>query len=170
MEDYKKRYEQVLAQAKKELQECDSLDCDAARQIFRFFPELKESMENKIIDALKCAVYSYSSTEHEYVSTIPKGQLIAWLERQGEKKEIDYGEELKKCRDNPLYFFDKYIKIKFKKWKSVEWTEEDEKIVEGLVSKIRANYNGCSTINGISEDRVINWLKSIKKRMKGEIV
>jgi hypothetical protein len=46
-----------------------------------------------------------------------------------------------------------------------EWSEEDEKIVEDLVSKILANYNGCSTINGISEDRVINWLKFLKDRV-----
>ena len=34
-----------------------------------------------------------------------------------EKKEIDYAEELKKCKDNPLYFFDKYVKVKLKEQK-----------------------------------------------------
>ena len=25
---------------------------------------------------------------------------------------VDYAEELKKCKDNPLYFYDKYVKVK----------------------------------------------------------
>ena len=32
----------------KELNTCGSQDCDAARQIFRFFPELAESENEKI--------------------------------------------------------------------------------------------------------------------------
>lgn len=40
MEDYKKKYEDALERAKEELQHCGSQDCDAAKQIFRLFPEL----------------------------------------------------------------------------------------------------------------------------------
>lgn len=42
------RYDEVLDRAKKkELNTCGSQDCDAARQIYRFFPELKESEDEK---------------------------------------------------------------------------------------------------------------------------
>lgn len=39
--DYEKNYKEALERAKKELAACGSQDCDAARQIFRLFPELK---------------------------------------------------------------------------------------------------------------------------------
>lgn len=38
-----KDYDEALEQAKKELKTCGSENCDAARQIFRFFPQLYES-------------------------------------------------------------------------------------------------------------------------------
>ena len=79
---YEEKYKQALKVAKKELQACGDLDCDAARQIFRLFPELKE----------------------------------------------------------------------------------DEEIKEALVSRILENYDGCSCLKGISEDKVIDWLKSLKDR------
>lgn len=40
--DYEKKYKEALEQAKKELKTCGSKNCDAARQIFRFFPQLRE--------------------------------------------------------------------------------------------------------------------------------
>ena len=42
IEEKAKAYDEALEQAKKELNTCGSLDCDAARQIFRLFPELRE--------------------------------------------------------------------------------------------------------------------------------
>lgn len=41
-EEKAKAYNRALEQAKQELEACGSIDCDAARQIFRLFPELKE--------------------------------------------------------------------------------------------------------------------------------
>ena len=48
IEEKAKRYDEALNRAKKELDTCGSQDCDAARQIFRLFPELKESEDEKI--------------------------------------------------------------------------------------------------------------------------
>lgn len=78
------------------------------------------------------------------------------LEKQGEKKPIDYNEELKKCRENPLYFFDKYVKLKEQK---PAWSEEDEDKLNSCINAINAVYKW---------DVMINWLKSLKERMKGE--
>lgn len=43
-----KVYDKALEKARKELQTCGSQDCDAARQVFRLFPELKESEDERI--------------------------------------------------------------------------------------------------------------------------
>ena len=62
--------------------------------------------------------YERKSTEEEI-----ENRFIPWLEKQGERKEIDYNEELKKCRANPLYFFDKYVKVKLNERKPADKVE-----------------------------------------------
>ena len=47
---------------------------------------------------------------------------------QKEQKPIDYEAELKKCKDNPLYFFDKYVTVKIKQ-KPSERSLEDDHII-----------------------------------------
>ena len=80
--DYEQKYKEALKKAKKELDTCGSQDCDAARQIFRLFPELKESENERIRKAL----IKYFSEGREYLSLIPynKEECVAWLEKQGE--------------------------------------------------------------------------------------
>lgn len=46
--DYEKAYKEALVKAQKELQCCGDLDCDAARRIFRLFPELRESEDERV--------------------------------------------------------------------------------------------------------------------------
>ena len=48
IEEKAKAYDEALEIAKKELQCCGTLDCDAARQIFRLFPELNVSKDERI--------------------------------------------------------------------------------------------------------------------------
>ena len=86
--DYKEKYENALEKAKKELNVCGSMDCDAAKQIFRFFPELKES-EDEIIREWcishfkECINVTKDNDEYkEYLSN----KVIAWLEKQSEQK------------------------------------------------------------------------------------
>ena len=45
-EEKAKAYDEALEQAKKELNTCGSPDCDAARQIFRFFPQLRKILND----------------------------------------------------------------------------------------------------------------------------
>lgn len=52
-----KAYDEALEQATKELNTCGSLDCDAARQIFRFFPILKENEDERIIKNLRTCLH-----------------------------------------------------------------------------------------------------------------
>jgi len=91
--------------------------------------------------------------------------IIDWLERSDEQKEIDYNEELKKCKDNLLYFFDKYVKVKFKKQIHV-WSEEDEKIrktlihiIKGACGKYGIKYQGKE----INEEKLLDWIEKLGK-------
>lgn len=52
------------------------------------------------------------------------GNILRWAdEHPKEQKPIDYEVELKKCKDNPLYFYDKYVSIKQKpaEWRHYIW-------------------------------------------------
>lgn len=64
-----------------------------------------EKIRKEIISALKFANVGGVYDKH-----------ITYLENQ---KPVDYEAELKKCKDNPLYFFDKYVSIK---QKSTRWS------------------------------------------------
>ena len=83
-EEKAKLYEEAIEQAKKELATCGDMNCDAARQIFRLFPELKESederIRQRIIHALHGDVLEMSEIK----------EAIAWLEKQGEMDMESY--------------------------------------------------------------------------------
>ena len=115
MEDYKEKYENALPYIK-DLIEHNVISKENAS---KYFPEVCESEDEKtrkeIIDYLNERQILETCTE-----TKVNERWISWLEKQGEKKEIDYDEELKKCKDNPLYFYDKYVKIKLKEQKPAE--------------------------------------------------
>ena len=85
-EEKAKAYDEALERARKELQICGSSDCDAARQIFRFFPELKsedERIREEIINYFQC------QSRDEPTRKDIHNKWIAWLENQGEKKTTD---------------------------------------------------------------------------------
>lgn len=55
--------------------------------------------------------------------------------------------------------------------KSTEWSEEDEKILEIVTSVLQVNFEPEERFSGYEEYMnvdLINWLKSLKERMKGE--
>ena len=87
--DYEKLYKEALKKAKKELSTCGSENCDAARQIFRLFPELKESWDerirNELLDYLKCFI------PHHDIDLVKKSkEWIDWIEKQGKQESFDY--------------------------------------------------------------------------------
>lgn len=77
--NYEEKYKEVLEKAQKELQCCGTLDCDAARQIFRFFPELAESEDERIRKEIIAFLEGFYANKN-------KDKWIAWLEKQGEQK------------------------------------------------------------------------------------
>lgn len=82
MENNEAKYNAALERAKKELQACGSQDCDAARQIFRLFPELKESEDEE--EKIRKAIIRILKGETRYTSKEDADKYIAWLEKQGE--------------------------------------------------------------------------------------
>ena len=81
--DYEKKYKQALEKAKKELNTCGSQDCDAARQIFRLFPELKESEDERI----RKEIINYFTEGREFLSlcSFDREHILAWLKKQGKQ-------------------------------------------------------------------------------------
>jgi len=81
--DYEKKYKDALERAQKELQTCGSIDCDAAKQIFRFFPELKESEDEKIRKRILLSLEKdLIATKNSGCNTKDLEECIAWLEKQ----------------------------------------------------------------------------------------
>ncbi len=129
----------------------------------KHFPMLSmsedEIIKNEIIEFFNAICNPLDKEPTEGISVEDIEEWIAWLEKQGEQKEIDYNEEFKKCRANPLYFFDKYVKVKFKEQKPAEWSEEDEKRLNSCLNILRPK-----TILGNVETINTKWLKSLKQR------
>ena len=76
--------------------------------------QLRESEDERIrkelIEFIKWSVDRHFMREDFHQAKRP-AVWIAYLEKQKEQKPVDYEAELKKCKDNPLYFYDKYVSI-----------------------------------------------------------
>lgn len=91
------------------------------------------------------------------------GNILRWAdEHPKEQKPIDYKVELKKCKDNPLYFYDKYVSIK---QKLAEWSEEDERMLSRCIKSVECSKQFAdSETYKAAKDVEMNWLKSLPKR------
>ena len=80
--DYEKAYKKILELVRKELQACGSQNCDAAKQIFRFFHELRENEDERIRNLIIDLVNARANDNDVE-------PMISWLEKQGEQKHAD---------------------------------------------------------------------------------
>ena len=85
IEEKAKAYDEVLERAKKELNICGSQDCDAARQIFRLFPELAESEDERIMKDIIDFINRVYERQALIITDEERDNWIAWLEKQGER-------------------------------------------------------------------------------------
>ena len=99
IEEKAKAYDEAIEQAQKELATCGSMDCDAARQIFRFFPELKESEDDKIIQFLINWINDNGIGTLHYIDISWKEKILDWLEKQKEQKPAEWSEENERKMD-----------------------------------------------------------------------
>ena len=110
------------------------LQTDREREALEtLIPELAESDDERITQKLIDAFTYYKKSGEVDFHGIEINTLFAWLEKQKEQKPVDYEAELKKCKDNPLYFYDKYVSIK---QKPAEWSEDDEKIINWAIETL----------------------------------
>lgn len=84
-----KAYDEALKQVKKELAACGSMNCDAARLIFRLFPQLRESEDERIRKALIQEFKEKVQKSFEWKDGIPNNAVLAWLEKQKEQKPVE---------------------------------------------------------------------------------
>jgi hypothetical protein len=86
-EEKAKAYDESMDRAKKELDACGSQDCEAARQIFRLFPELREDEYERIRKELLSVVNDLVLPDEQ------QSRFVAWLEKQGSQDNAEDVEE-----------------------------------------------------------------------------
>ena len=106
IEEKAKAYDKIVDRAKKELNACGSQNCDAARQIFRLFPELAESDDERIRkDIIQHFAKGIEGSSFDEVREKYK-IWIAWLEKQGEhanfRNKIQIGDKVTRNEDGIL--------------------------------------------------------------------
>lgn len=139
MEDYKEKYEQALENIK--AIKAANKDNKGLVDFIEFkYPELKESDDEKIRKNLIRFFRDLDALEYK------EEDVIAWLEKQGEKPNV--------------------------------WSEEDDdnmRMIEDRLSNYLDYIREDSTLtkhqkNSLKEKVIgyVNWLKSLKERLKGE--
>ena len=158
-EEKAKAYDEIIGRAKKELDVCGSQDCDAAKQIFRLFPELRESENEKIrkeiIEDYKISKRLFSTKEEEKIID----KKIAWLEKQGEKLPVGFyyvNSEGKKFYSDTFKYGDVILHVEKQDEQKPAWSEEDEKMIDAAL-QLAHEYG---------RHGLWYWLKSLKQRME----
>lgn len=192
-----KAYDEAIERAKKELNTCGSQDCDAARQIFRFFPELKESEDERIRQELIAFLIYYNTGQGKRV--VHCDDWISWLEKQGETSPVlsnssnigkdAWSEEDKRISIEIKCLINNYrtgddehklcswidnLKDRLQPQPKQEWSEYDKIQLSEAIQMIEANGTWIRSEDAVK--KVSNWLKSLKpkshwkpseKQMKG---
>lgn len=131
-EEKAKRYDEALEKIKKELQACGYTGCDTARQVFKFFPELKESEDERIRKEIIEMLRNWASVH--YITKEQFSERMAWLERQGYmtqgKSALEAINEEKVDNANKIE-----PKFKVGDWIISKYTH--------LIKQISNNDNGC---------------------------
>lgn len=141
--DYKEKYEQALERARN-IRFGNPQSATANTVCEEIFPELKESEDERIrkwciSHFRECFRVTKDNVEYqEYLNN----KVIPWLERLGEQKPT--------------------------------WSEEDEKILNSIIEDVMP-IGECPDYPTDEEreyyyegDRKVEWLKSIKDKLKGE--
>ena len=184
IEEKAKAYDKALKAANNELKCCGTFDCDAARQIFRLFPELEESEDERMSREL----IAYFKNNSVYIkwSGLDVKKVIEWLEKQGQtftKKDVDDAylkgvcdakHELKKQgeQDNWAEELNNRIKALHKQFLEIiqeyitpcweKMSAEDEKMYKKVETAINSYYAPFSR----DAEEMSEWLKSLKDRVQ----
>ena len=170
IEEKAQAYDEAIKRAK-ELLEIGLKDTRGKRVVLSFFPELKESEDERIREEL----IELIGCMHDADSR--KGAWLAWLEKQKSVEEI-----VAKCKtswynkgkiqgqieglsDEEKYWQGWHDALKEQgEQKPAKWSEEDEMIVLSI-EQIMNRASFLSTPKQMNEIRT--WLKSLKQRIGG---
>jgi len=181
MEDYKKKYEDLITSLKKAKNDEMVRDDRFCVVIDNIVPQLKESEDERWIKWLIGHLKGYINQTNETYAEVCK-DAIAWLEKQKfvESKDIDkaaleYADNLPSDGEvthgnitEPYWNFHSIRKAfidGFLKQKPAEWSEEDENNYKSL-EKLLNEASCYSCTEGV--DKILSWIKSIKPQPKQE--
>ena len=148
------------------------------------FPELAESEDERIRKEMIKVIRKEAKEFPSSIIAENASSWIAWLEKQGEQKLLieKLPEEMKTIGESLGFTTqeesDKYNQMVSdlimsdgnKGEQKSAWSEEDDRILNGLISslaRIGANTRTDSTSINYTFPREINWLKSLKQRIGG---
>ena len=172
--NYEQKYKQALKRAKHIYQ--FSSDLAEIKRMEEIFPELKESEDERIREAIKYGI-KYLETEigWDFVNNVDILDIYAWLEKQGEQKSVtididkmvdDYANNNERGNEE----FGKPVNCMIRAYRQglndavgevvlkSSWSEEDERMLNQTLK----------TAYAYGTTKMIDWLKSLKQRM-GEI-
>ena len=112
----------------------------------------KESDDKKIKNAIKAILNDTEPDIYNGLGVL-KTDMLAWLEKQATPQMVEDA-FLKGCNDT---------KKSFLKRKGA-WSEEDEEMLKEIISDVK--YEGYNNNLQAYSYRKINWLKSIKEKIK----
>lgn len=185
--DYEKAYKEALERAKESLKD-GGLSQNSIDYIQSIFPELKVSEDERVRKAL-IDFFNRGAENGARTNGVCDKDILAWLEKQEmsyNKKDVDdaylkgisdarnelekQGEQIltnsaKTCKDEQK---PQRMSIVYKP----AWSEEDEytlnETIQHLEELIRIDKDKYCACNVRYYQRDIDWLKSLKERMKGE--
>lgn len=158
-------YKEKLALAKEAL-ESGSYDKNTIEYIF---PELRGSADEEIKRFLiHCVKQSATMDFALDGEKFNRQDIIAWLEKQGKSKFeqcLQEGDKIVTNEDGTHFNVSQLERVAKKEPKSA-WSEEDELTRNALLNLVEMYYGCC--FNKGEKNRLLDWLKSLKERMKGE--
>jgi hypothetical protein len=157
-----------------------------SKDLFIIIPELKESEDEKIRKSLS-AYFAKFKPNDMWDADFSFGDIVAWLEKQGEKKPVNNVEPKFKVGDKIQYLKgcgtimtiekienDEYIYANNlghttiedgNKWYLVErnptWSKEDEDYFDAIIVKLEVTQEDAALT-----DNQMNFLKSLKNRIQ----
>lgn len=174
MEDYKIRYEEALERAKEKYAMFKGMkQGDVLEDVF---PELKELEDERIRKAI-IDFFGEPGRKEYILNGFNVDDIVAWLERQGEQKPVEFCEEDERVRSAISIYLDwldgrndcaprgEYSIRDMVVWlekqgeQKLDWSEEDERNLKKAVW-----YVENPAPNVVKDIMLSEWLKSLKAR------
>lgn len=176
--DYKEKYEMALEIAQEMLATIKMLRLQLHPQ--DLFLELTESED----ESIRKAMINYFTNGKEYLSLTPysKEDYIAWLEKQGDQKSVEWSEEDESTLNDithNIHFAEthrnvtgssamereqvnwlKSLRSRVQSQPKHEWNEEDKKMKDVIYSCVDSHYDG------LAKTSLLIWIKSLKDRIQ----